>query len=69
MVISKLRDESHCQYRTKPELAISLFNVYTNKVQSRAQIPPSHGERGLVTIERFLSCAESADLILNNPMK
>ena len=26
-------------------------------------------ERALVTIERFLGCAESAVLILNNPMK
>ena len=29
----------------------------------------AHEERGLVTIERFLGCAESAVLILNNPMK
>ena len=33
------------------------------------QTPPSHEERGLVTIERFLGCAESAVLTLNNPMK
>ena len=36
---------------------------------SRAQISPSHEEKGLVTIERFLGCAKSAVLILNNPMK
>ena len=29
----------------------------------------SHEEMGLVTIEQFLGCAESAVLILNNPMK
>ena len=28
--------------------------------QSHAQTPPSHEEQGLVTIERFLGCAESA---------
>ena len=27
---------------------------------SRAQTPPSHEERGLVTIEQFLGCAKSA---------
>ena len=31
--------------------------------------PTSQEERGLVTIEQFLGCAESAVLILNNPMK
>ena len=31
--------------------------------------PHPHKERGLVTIEQFLGYAESAVLILNNPMK
>ena len=31
--------------------------------QSCVQTPPSHQEKGLVTIERFLGCAKSAILI------
>ena len=34
--------------------------------QSHAQTPPSHEEKGQLTIERFLGCAESS---LDNPMK
>ena len=30
---------------------------------------PSHEEKDLVTIERFLGCAELAVSILNKPMK
>ena len=36
---------------------------------SHAQTPPSHEEKGLVTIEHFLGCAESAVSIPNKPMK
>jgi len=33
------------------------------------QTPPSHEEKSLVTIERFLACAESTVLISDNLMK
>jgi len=33
-----------------------------------AQTQPSHKEKGLVTIERFLGYAESAVLIVDKPM-
>ena len=36
--------------------------------QSRAQTPPSHEEKGLVTIERFLGCADSAVLIFERTL-
>ena len=32
-----------------------------------AQMSPSHEEKGLVTIEHFVGCAESVVLILNKP--
>ena len=47
---------------------IHLFQCSSNS-KARAQTPPSHEERGLVTIERLLGCAESEVLVLNNPMK
>jgi len=37
--------------------------IFTSLVP--AQTPPSHEERGLVTIEQFLGCAELAVLTLN----
>jgi len=36
---------------------------------SPAQSLPSHEEKGPVTIERLLGCAESAVLILDKPIK
>ena len=45
-----------------------------NTLGSRSSIvswpdPTSHEEKGLVSIERFLGCAESIALILDKPMK
>ena len=36
---------------------------------SHAQTPPSHRKKGLVTIDRFLGCVESAVFFLNKPIK
>ena len=33
-----------------------------------AQTPPSHEEKGLVTVEHILGCVKSAVSILNKPM-
>ena len=48
-----------------PSLVPRLFFAHRGEnslvnCQSRAQTPPSHEERGVVTIEQFLGCAESA---------
>ena len=43
--------------------------MFHRKVQSHLQTPPSEEEKGLVTVERFLGCAESAVLDLGKPIK
>ena len=47
-------------------MAISRLDTHA---QSRAQTLPSHEERGLVTVERFLGSAESTVLILDKSTK
>ena len=48
---------------------INIYRQIPQQTYSRAQTPPSHKEKGRVTIERFLGCAESTVLILDKPMK
>ena len=48
---------------------LPLTNFSHAPRESHAQTPPSHEEKGLLTIEYFLGCAESAVSIPNKPMK
>ena len=58
--ITDITGKSNGRIRT----SVSLHSLLVE--QSHAQTPPSREEKGQVTIERFLGCAESS---LDNPMK
>ena len=47
---------------------LSVINSILLPDTHHVQIPPSHKEKGLVAIGRYLGCTESTVLILDNPM-
>ena len=46
-----------------------MNSVSAPSLGSYPQTPPSHEKRGLVTIKRFLGCADSAFLFLRKPIR